>query len=443
LPTALNPTPTTVTAGSTNTTYDQAMPQTGSISSTGSLDAVPMWWYLVMALSAGFNDSVRGGITNADINLRDLEALGRLAAIKDPQLKANIDRFYSECYIPARSQFMRADKNDPNQFDPQSLDIIDPSNTDYGPTDVDWMGSNVFVTDSHFYPKMYSKNPVVGFAPAGDAGINNTSVDNSNTTPAGSTPAPSTSTYGWPSCYDWWMDGTNGVRALINNQSESNFQKLQTGIANVLPGSDPDQHADAVARIAAYNNPPTWVDATNMMGQSHVDAPTNFVRDVGGAVGTLFTLFTDAATMMATVHMAAAIMMMQALILMAIYMLLPMIVLFSGYKLEVMFYGAMAIFTVKFWAVLWFVANWIDGRLYDAMYPNPSIGTIVNQIMDGAIYKGFILDILLFGMWVGFPIIWSGMMAWIGIQVGIVLTRMMGENAHPAKNNTGMDVKIK
>jgi hypothetical protein len=30
--------------------------------------------------------------------------------------------------------------------------------------------------------------------------------------------------------------------------------------------------------------------------------------------------------------------------------------------------GALAIFTVKFWAVMWYVANWVDGHLMKAMY---------------------------------------------------------------------------
>jgi hypothetical protein len=51
--TAVYPNAQTATAGNTNTTYDQATPQVGSISNTGSLDAVPMWWYLVVHGSDG------------------------------------------------------------------------------------------------------------------------------------------------------------------------------------------------------------------------------------------------------------------------------------------------------------------------------------------------------------------------------------------------------
>ena len=432
LPTVTNPSPQTATVGSTNTTYDQAMPDVSSISSTGSLSEVPMWWYLVMQLSAGFNDSVRSGINAAAVNLRDIEALARMAAISDPKILANIQRFYSECYIPARSQYMRMD---PSQLSAAGQAIVDPSNKDYGPTDVDWMGSKLFVTEQTFYPSMHSLKPVVGFAAAADE-PNNANVGGGDAT-------GTTSQYGWPTCLDWWMDSSAGVRASIVNQSSSTFQQLGSALGQAFTGSTDDERADAIARAAVVNSPPTWVDASHTLGESHADAPTRFVRNVGGAFGSLFTYFTDAATMMATMHMTAALAMIQALILLCIYMLLPLIVFLSGYKLEVMFYGAMAIFTVKVWTVLWFVAQWLDSNLVNAMYPNTSVMQVAKGIWDGSLYKGPILDILLFGMYVCFPLLWSGMMGWIGVHVGTALSQMMEKNSQPANVKTGMEIKSK
>ncbi len=60
--------------------------------------------------------------------------------------------------------------------------------------------------------------------------------------------------------------------------------------------------------------------------------------------------------------------MMQALVLMGIYMFLPLVVFLSGFDLKAMFYGAVAIFTVKLWAAMWFIAQWVDARLIDSMY---------------------------------------------------------------------------
>jgi hypothetical protein len=425
--TASNPNPATATVGNTGTTYDQAMPQVSSISpNTGTLSSAPMWWYLVMALSSGLNDSVRAGITSAYTDLSDVLALGRLATVNDPALKADINRFYTECYLPARSQYLRMDKN---TLDAGSQAIIDPSNKDYGPTDVDWMGSQLFVSDSHFYPAIHSRRPVVQFPATADE-PNNANVGGGDIT-------GTTSAYGWPTCLQWWSDPANGIRARIAGQSSSTIQRLSTALTNVFTGSSADEQQDLIARAATVNSPPAIVDAAHIMG-SNESTVTNALHTVNGSIGTVFTWGTQAATSMAFMHMVAALPMIQALILLAIYTMLPLIVVLSGYKLEVMFYGAMGIFTVKFWTILWFIAQWLNAYLYQSMYPNQGIAVMGQEIANGALYKGTILNILLFGMYVVFPMIWSGMMSWIGVHLGNALSGIMAKNAHPAKNNTGM-----
>jgi len=52
-----------------------------------------------------------------------------------------------------------------------------------------------------------------------------------------------------------------------------------------------------------------------------------------------------------------ALPMVQALMLLGIYALLPLVVVLSRYSLAMMVVGAMAIFTVKFWTVLWYLAQ--------------------------------------------------------------------------------------
>jgi hypothetical protein len=433
-PTAVNPNPTPVTIGSTGTTYDQAMPQPDALSSSGSgsLSSVPMWWYLVMALSSGLNDAVRGGIANAQANLRDIAALARMAAIQDPKVLANVQLFYSQCYIPARSQYLRMD---PSTLDPTYADIIAPSNTQYGPADVDWMGSHLFQTDPQFYQAMHSLTPIPGF-PLDPNDPNAANVGGGDMT--GSLPAN-----GYPTCENWWTDPTAGVRAGIVGQVGSDISvvgALKAAVNVAFPGDG--DNLDAVARAALINNPPSFVDATHTMGGG-AGALTNVGRFVGGTAGTLFTGSGLIATFMGYMHMTAAMMMFQALTLMAIYMLLPLIVVLSGYKLEVMFYGAMAIFTVKFWSVLWFVANWIDNNLFTSMNAgNQGVMGFFNYLGNGGAYKQPILDILLFGMYLGFPLIWSAMMGWIGIKVGTALSNLLEGNAHPrAANQTGMSAE--
>jgi hypothetical protein len=143
--------------------------------------------------------------------------------------------------------------------------------------------------------------------------------------------------------------------------------------------------------------------------------------------------------------MVNAMPMIQSMVLMCIYMLLPLIVVLSAYKLEVMFYGGMAIFTVKFWTVLWYVASYIDADLWKAMYPGANGVQVINEVthvssLGTLSVQRILVNIILFGMFVGFPIIFSGMMSWIGIQVGGALSGYLGDNAHAGKSKTGMSL---
>ena len=108
----------------------------------------------------------------------------------------------------------------------------------------------------------------------------------------------------------------------------------------------------------------------------------------------------------------------QPLILMGIYMFLPLILVFGRYSLQIMFLGALAIFTVKLWAVLWFIAMWIDEHLWAAMYPDAEhlLFNVLHLEFDAAL-KRSTLNTLLIGLYLGLPLIWSGMMGWASLHV--------------------------
>jgi hypothetical protein len=128
----------------------------------------------------------------------------------------------------------------------------------------------------------------------------------------------------------------------------------------------------------------------------------------------------------------------QPLILMALYMFLPLITVFSRFNLAFMMYGALAIFTVKFWAAMWAIARFIDERLVVAMYGDDTIFLreyITNGLDGGA--KRMILNVLTLGLFISMPLVWSGMMAWIGFNVGAALKGAM-ESAHKAGAGAGV-----
>ncbi|MFE1574126.1 conjugal transfer protein TraG N-terminal domain-containing protein [Comamonas odontotermitis] len=145
-----------VLPGSTNSTYDQALRDAtdGTMSTSGSLSYVPLWWYSIMAVSSGVNNAMRNGLKNSESNMRVLEEMARNVTVADPVLLANVQRFDSECFIPARSQYLQGDSS---IISTTGAGIVSEDNKDYGPTDVDWMGSQFYRTEPGYYDTMRSR----------------------------------------------------------------------------------------------------------------------------------------------------------------------------------------------------------------------------------------------------------------------------------------------
>ncbi|MCP4288251.1 MAG: conjugal transfer protein TraG, partial [Gammaproteobacteria bacterium] len=113
-----------------------------------------------------------------------------------------------------------------------------------------------------------------------------------------------------------------------------------------------------------------------------------------------------------------ALPMVQAMLLLGIYALLPMVVVLSRYSLSMMVVGAMAIFTVKFWSVLWYLAMWVDQNLIQSMYPDVNIFLQIFANPGEHDTKRMLLNMITTSLYLGLPVVWSGMMAWAGIQIG-------------------------
>ena len=113
-----------------------------------------------------------------------------------------------------------------------------------------------------------------------------------------------------------------------------------------------------------------------------------------------------------------ALPMVQAVLLLGIYALLPMVVVLSRYSISMMVIGAMAIFTVKFWSVLWYLALWVDQNLILSMYPDVNIFLQIFANPGEHDVKRLLLNMITTSLYLGLPLLWSGMMAWAGVRVG-------------------------
>jgi hypothetical protein len=183
--TAIDPAPVTVTGDASGTTYDTAFVDAPNTA------AVPPWWYTVMALSSGVNAAVRAGVNSGIRDFRMLQDIAHTATIADPRLREEVQRFHSECFVPARSRLIRMTGSTP---------AIDDARAEFGENDVDWIGSRTFRTEPSFYPSMLSQSRLYGFpfVPAIEPDI------------GADEPEPE---WGRRSCETWWAADEIGLRA--------------------------------------------------------------------------------------------------------------------------------------------------------------------------------------------------------------------------------------
>ena len=405
--TTLEPSPATVTGGSPGSTYGVAF------SSVPGTVEVPPWWFTIMGLSSGFNQAVKTGIGNNVSGFRQLEDMARIATIEDPVLRGQMQRFYKECHEWARSKYLASTT-------PLSGAGLSALST-YGETDPEWMGSHVFQDEPGYYDTKAADSQVAGFAvdPVQDADV------------AGSAQPPDN---GRPTCKLWWAKLKNETVTKLTITGGVTFASKVTALVTA-PGGDID---DAMVRLAIAKSRPVSIDPASIIGDDRAwyQKLTQAAFDVAGIAGAAGQTVAAQAAKFPLIQFAT---MAQPLILMAIYTFIPLIVVFSRYSLSVMFLGALAIFTVKFWMTMWFIARWLDDALIKAMYPDAA--TMLHQIaqdgVDGAI-KRITLNTLLVGLYVGLPLVWTGVMTWAGIKIMYGITNMQ-ESAIAAGMSAGQN----
>jgi hypothetical protein len=298
--------------------------------------------------------------------------------------------------VPARSKYQAARPQTP---------AVNGTLSTYGEEDPEWIGSHVYRDTAGFYDTLRPTKQISGwpYAPGRD-----TEYD-----PA--SPPP----WGKPTCKEWWEDGAIGLREKLINAADATSAGFSGLVVAVAPALASEQQKDAVARTVLSNAPPSWSNNELVTGNTATSgwlaAAENMIKGglASGGVLTASALFS--VTMTAVLQ---ALPMIQALLLLGIYALLPMIVVLSRYSLSMMVVGAMAIFTVKFWSVLWYLAMWVDQNLIRSMYPDVNVFLQIFANPGEHDAKRMLLNMITTSLYLGLPLLWSGMMAWAGVNVG-------------------------
>ena len=404
-PTLIEPDPPSATVSAPDSSF-------GTTGFRGSPDTVnlPIWWSAVLAASSGINHAVIEGLPSA-ADLRSYEQQARLATIADPQLRAEVSQFFSDCFIPARSRYQAGD--------PRGA-IIASVLDEYGRDDPDWLGSHVYREVGGYYDRYRASTPIIGWAfnPARD-----TEYDVGNPPP-----------WGRPECDEWWAADDIGLRQQLIDEADTTSGGLSGLVVAIAPALATERQQDTVARAVLANAPETWSNNDLVAHNTSSSGAFRYVEQAakqGLAAGGIV-----AASALFSVTMTALLQglpMIQAVLLLGIYALMPMLVVLTRYSLSLLFVGALAVFTVKFWSVLWYLALWVDQNLILSMYPDVSVFFQLFANPGEHDVKRMLLNMITTSLYMGLPLLWSAVMSWAGIHIGRSLATATSPLARPVE----------
>ena len=355
----------------------------------------PGWWFAVLSISAGINHAVVEGLPRA-AEIRQAAQQARLVTIRDPGLRLEVAQFHQDCYVPSRSKFFR--DAPPSSAAKQLIDT-------HGERELDWIGSQVYRALPGYYDVYRASLPIDGWP----FNVNRDTEYDPNSPPK----------HGRPYCKQWWENDARGLREKLIKTV--NVQAAGYPAILLIFGItfNSEVHKDAVARTALLNRPPEWssndLKNNNTATKGWLSAIESTVKSIVAGAG--ITVAAGIASLTITV-LLQLLPILQALLLLCIYALLPLLLVLSRYSLSVMLSMGITIFSIKFWTVLWYLAQWVDQNLITSMYPDSNV-LISSFFLDSEHgTKRILLNTATGLMYIGLPVLWTAMMGWAGVRAG-------------------------
>ncbi|NJD35184.1 MAG: conjugal transfer protein TraG, partial [Betaproteobacteria bacterium] len=362
------------TGGNTGTTYDDAY-----AAINGRTAQVPLWWYGILAVFSGITDAAIAAVPcTPDFRVLDYKVDN--TRIADPDLRRQLQLFANDCWRPALAQFNG------------SHATLPPG---YAADDINWPGSQFFVDTNGYYG-----NTNLNLAVRASEEIPRFPYNANRDTEylPGFIPQ-----WGRPECKDWWTNPSAGLRKRILDQFNNDTLTVAKAWLQSAAGGN-------FSQVAAENTLIRKVfEGDRVALTSQPSGANGFVATAANAA-----VHWESAWMSGKLYLlkqAAPI--VQSYVLMGIYLLLPFIIVFSGFSILTVFTVSLVIFALKFCSALWAIATWLDDNMmsalgvhwYDHFFDHASEGT--------ADAVASLCSMVLF---IGLPALWFLALGWLGVR---------------------------
>lgn len=392
---------TNVPGTNTGSTYQNAFSTLG-----GQTAEVPVWWGVVMAVSHGFSAaSIAGMPCSADLRQYQLD-MGA-ARITSPAVRQELQEFMQTCYFPSVGTIQKRDAG-----------LLGSLN---GPSakDLAYMGSDTLLADDTYNQPIPAPRDGWRWNATRDVAWDNTGSQAMG--------------FGHPTCAQWWNQTNdaglpslrqrllNSVPADLRTQAKSN---TGGGLRSFFGGASDQEIDDQLLKtVLVVNEGASTQRLNNDYAYGNVGDSGTALGGAGQIVGNLYNgaaataggAFTSLTQYPKMMMIREALPIAKAFMLMGIYMLLPFVVLFSGYSLAAVGTASVAIFALTFMDVLWGVCYWMDNRMLAAVNDG-SVGSLLGLVWNPQ--TNMVLDFSIGMLYIGLPILWMTVLAWAGVKIG-------------------------
>lgn len=116
--------------------------------------------------------------------------------------------------------------------------------------------------------------------------------------------------------------------------------------------------------------------------------------------------------------------MVQGLMLMAVYIMIPLVLMFSAYEFKTAITVTFVIFALNFLTFWWELARWIDSWMMEALYNSDTHSRWnMNGIQNTS--DDVIMNLVMGTMFLVLPALWMGALSWAGINLGSAISNGM------------------
>lgn len=371
----------------------------------GQSAKVPLWWAFVHAFSKAVTSSAVAAIP-CGTDLRQMRMDVNATRINDPVLSQEVGDFTHDCYGPSRAKL----------FQDRPTLTTDQLN------DVSWIGSSYFTSTSGYYDTFHSATPRANwpYSSSRDAGL-----------------AQVASGGGYPTCNEWWSDGSTGLRARIIAQVDPT---LLTKFGKWVGFLSQDKVDDAIIREVVsprqqkMTQGAVYTDYGGQIGTNGYNQVARVTAGVGLTVGAL-------GYFPAMDIVRQALPMVMAFLKMALVICIPIVLVFGTYDLKVVMtisFVQFAFFFVDFWFQL---ARWVDSTVLDALYGANAPHQNFNPVMGlNNTESDMLVNFVSAAMFIVLPTLWMTALTWAGISTGGALNGL-SEATKDSKSAGGAGAK--